>query len=124
TVIPKPLKIFATTSWVRGRSLGASRRNMPMTTPMLFSTWMTKTFFSLPTKIAQPLFAGRIPRISTGTTSLFIPSVYGGAHKRQAACVRAVQSGKTRNKTANSNHQDAANLQLQALEPRTLGEVA
>jgi hypothetical protein len=61
---------------------------------------MTKTFFSLPTKIAQPLFAGRIPRISTGTTSLFMASVYGEANKRQAARVRAGESGKTRNKHA------------------------
>jgi hypothetical protein len=30
---------------------------------------------SLPTKIAQPLFAGRIPRMEIGTTSLFIGAV-------------------------------------------------
>src|SRR5439155_3126039 len=50
---------------------------MPMTAPILCSTWMTKTFSSLPTKIAQPLLAGRIPRISTGTTSFFIPVSLG-----------------------------------------------
>src|SRR6266508_459472 len=62
---------------------------------------MTKTFFSLPTKMAQPLFAGKIPRISTGTTSLFIPSVYGGADKRQAACVAGRGVGE--NRTTGSN---------------------
>src|SRR4051812_23258704 len=37
---------------------------------------MTKTFSSFPMRMAQPLLAGRIPRISTGTTSFFINSVY------------------------------------------------
>src|SRR3954452_15793659 len=63
-------------SCVRGRSFGVSRRNMPITAPMLCSTWITKTFSSFPMKMAQPLLAGRIPRISTGTTSFFISSVY------------------------------------------------
>src|SRR5437867_2624352 len=44
---------------------------------------MTKTFSSLPTKMAQPLLAGRIPRISTGTTSFFIPTVYCPLAKKQ-----------------------------------------
>src|SRR5260221_202985 len=58
TEMPKPLKILVIRSWVRGRSLGVSRRNMPMTAPILCSTWMTNTFSSLPTKIAQPLLVG------------------------------------------------------------------
>ena len=52
--------------------LGVSRRNMPMTAPICGSTLMTKTLSSLPTNNAQPLLAGRIPRICTGTTSCFI----------------------------------------------------
>src|SRR5687767_11383867 len=83
TVMLKPLKMLLIRSWVSGRSFGVSRRNIPMTAPMLCSTWITKTFSSLPTKMAQPLLAGRIPRISTGTTSFFIPTVYGRAAKKQ-----------------------------------------
>src|SRR5438128_392786 len=44
---------------------------------------MTNTFSSLPTKIAQPLFAGRIPRMEIGTTSLFIRTVYVSDPKKQ-----------------------------------------
>jgi hypothetical protein len=67
---------------------------MPMMAPMLCSTWMTKTFLSFPTKIAQPLFAGNIPRISTGTTSFFMASVYDRALKKQASHLRTTESGK------------------------------
>ncbi len=48
------------------------KRAIPMTEPMLCSTWMTKTFSSFPTKSATPLLAGRMPRIWTGTTSCFM----------------------------------------------------
>src|SRR5262245_59796028 len=88
TLILNPLKMLFIKSCVSGRSLGVSRRNMPITAPMLCSTWMTKTFSSLPTKMAQPLFAGRIPRISTGTTSFFMRSLYGGWAKRQVPYVK------------------------------------
>jgi hypothetical protein len=37
--------------------------------PMLRSTWMTNTFCGLPTKMAHPLLAGTMPRISTFNTS-------------------------------------------------------
>jgi hypothetical protein len=45
---------------------------------------MTKTFLSLPTNSAQPLLAGRIPRICTGTTSFFMRSIYVETAEKQA----------------------------------------
>src|SRR5215469_6305229 len=70
-------------SWVRGRSFGVWRKNIPITAPICGSTLITKTFSSLPTKRAQPLFAGRIPRICTGTTSFFMSKVYRKNKKTQ-----------------------------------------
>src|ERR1039458_7555696 len=61
TLMLNPLKMLWMRSWVRGRSLGVSRRNMPMIAPMFGSTLMTNTFSSLPTKRAHPLLAGRMP---------------------------------------------------------------
>src|ERR1043166_3081305 len=49
---------------------------MLMMAPICCSTVMTKTFSSLPTNRAQPLFAGRIPRIWTGNTSFFMQALY------------------------------------------------
>src|SRR5215469_5961716 len=56
---------------------------MPMMAPMFGSTLMTKTFSSLPTNSAQPLLAGKMPRIWTGTTSFFILTVYCANPKKQ-----------------------------------------
>src|ERR1051326_8943294 len=70
-------------SWVKGRSLGVSRRNIPMMAPIFGSTLMTKTLSSLPTNSAQALLAGRMPRIWTATTSFFISTVYCSNTKTQ-----------------------------------------
>src|SRR5437868_684573 len=83
TVMLNPFMMLAIKSWVSGRSFGISLRNPPITCPMAGSTLMTNTFSSFPTKSAQPLLAGRIPRICTGTTSFFIPSLYDLNLKKQ-----------------------------------------
>src|SRR5579859_3768080 len=44
---------------------------------------MTKTFWSLPTNKAQLLFAGKIPRMSTFTTSCFMMKSYAAMAEKQ-----------------------------------------
>src|SRR6185312_12205258 len=85
-------------SCVSGRSFGVSRRNMLMMAPIWGSTLITKTFSSFPTNRAHPLFAGRIPRIWTGSTSFFMNTVYCAKWKKQArdkSEMRFCRAGKT-----------------------------
>src|SRR5258707_15051735 len=67
--------MFASRSWVSGRSFCVPCLNIAIAAPTLCSTNITKTLPSLPKKTAQPPLVAARPRICTSITGLLILQV-------------------------------------------------